>query len=95
MKVEEYRKNILDLRYQEQLQKLNAILVFISVGILGFVGSFVWQYESLAAGLLISIIVMVLGFILYRRTKDRMEGILSEIEAIKPMPKLKRQTLQA
>jgi len=95
MKAEDFRKNVLDLRYQEQLQKLNAVLVFISVGILGFVGSFVWQYESLAAGVLISIIVMSLGFILYRRTKHRMDGILSEIEAIEPRPRLKRQALQA
>ncbi len=84
MNAGDFRKNVLDLRYQEQLQKLNAILIFISVGILGFVGTFVWQYESLAVGLLISIAIMGAGFILYRRTKDMMDTILLEIENIKP-----------
>jgi len=83
MDTEYFRKNVLDLRYQEQLQKLNAVLVFISVGVLSFVGTFVWKFELLGVGVFISVAIIVIGYTLYKITKDRMNGILSEIESIK------------
>ncbi|MDP2973606.1 MAG: hypothetical protein Q8N60_01005, partial [Candidatus Diapherotrites archaeon] len=75
--------NILDLRYQEQLQQLNAVLIFISVGVLGFVGSFIWQPDYLALGFVLSVIIVSIGYLLYQKTKNRMNEIISEIEKIK------------
>jgi len=79
----DFKKNILDLRYQEQLQQLNAVLIFISVGVLGFVGSFIWQPDYLALGFVLSVIIVSIGYLLYQKTKNRMNEIISEIEKIK------------
>ena len=76
-------KNILDLRYQEHLQKLNAILIFMSVGALSFFGTFIWNIELLGVGIIISIIILVSGFLIYSKIKNSMDDILTDIKKIK------------
>jgi amino acid permease len=76
------RKNVLDLRYHSESQKINAILVICSVGILAFIGTFIWYHERLYYGMMISILIMLISFFFYKRTKKQMNKILSEIEEL-------------
>lgn len=83
MNNKDIEKNILDLRYQEELQKLNATLVAISVGVLSFVGTFIWNHEFLGLGIVISIVIVIFGFLIYWRIKNKMRCILEEINKLK------------
>ncbi len=80
MNKKQLKKNVLDLRYQFESQKINAILIICSVGILAFIGTFIWYRERLYFGLGISIIVILVSIFFYIRTKRRMFTILENIE---------------
>jgi len=62
------------------MQKINAILIMGSVGIISFIGTFIWYKERLFFGLFISLIIIAVSFLFYSRTKRRMKKILQEIE---------------
>ncbi len=76
------QKNVLDLKYQFESQKINAILIICSVGILAFIGTFIWYRERLYFGIGISIIVILISIFLYVRTKRKMQNILTNIESL-------------
>ena len=80
MDKKQIKKNVLDLRYQFESQKINAILIICSVGILAFIGTFIWYRERLYFGIGISIMVVLISIFLYVRTKRKMQNILIDIE---------------
>ena len=80
MDKKQIKKNVLDLRYQFESQKINAILIICSVGILAFIGTFIWYRERLYFGIVISIMVVLISIFLYVRTKRKMQNILIDIE---------------
>ena len=82
MDKKQLEKNIYDLKYHFESQKINAVLVTSTVGILAFIGSFIWYRERLVFGIGISLIVIIISFFLYMRTKKSMERILSDINNI-------------
>lgn len=74
------QKNVLDLKYQFESQKINAILVICSVGILAFIGTFMWYKDRLFFGTAISTIVILISIFFYVKTKRKMNKILENIE---------------
>ena len=80
MNKKQLQKNVLDLRYQFESQKINAILIICSVGILAFIGTFIWYRERLYFGIAISIIVILVSILFYAKTKRKMSKILEDIE---------------
>ena len=80
MDKKQIKKNVLDVRYQFESQKINAILIICSVGILAFIGTFIWYRERLYFGIGISIMVVLISIFLYVRTKRKMQNILIDIE---------------
>ncbi len=76
------KKNTLDLRYHFESQKINAVLVVCSVGILTFIGTFIWYRERLFFGIWLSLIVIITSIFLYSKTKRRMNRLLEDIEHI-------------
>ncbi len=73
------QKNILDLRYQTESQKISAIFVICTVGILAFLGTFIWYQERIYFGLGISLAVIIMGILFYLIIKKRMNQILRDI----------------
>ena len=77
------KKNVLDLRYQQQLQTYNALLIFVSTGILAFIGGAIATPQYLSAIALASGIVVSAGLIYYLKVmKPTMENILGQLVAI-------------
>jgi len=76
------RKNRLDLEYHGETQKINAYLILLTTGVLGFVGTFIWlkDGEAFYAGIIITFLVVVIGSLFYWRSSQRMNEILREIE---------------
>ena len=81
-KREELKKNKLDMQFRSLSQRLNAILTLGTVGILSFMGVFIWYKERLILGSSIIIIVEFLLFLWYNNIKTRMNGILDQIGKI-------------
>ncbi|MBU1204117.1 MAG: hypothetical protein KKG60_03570 [Nanoarchaeota archaeon] len=76
---QQLQKNILDLKYQFESQKINAILIICSVGILAFIGTFIWYKNRLFFGIGISIIIILISVLSFHKTKKNMGKILDEI----------------
>lgn len=78
------KKNKLDLEYHKNTQILNAVFIFLTTGILGFMGSFIFLGErnKLLLGMGISSIIIILGFFIYKKINKKLEYILKEIEKI-------------
>ena len=57
MDKKELEKNILDLAYRKQLNYLNAVLAVGTIGLLSFIGSFIWKKESLMLGFILTIVI--------------------------------------
>ena len=74
-------KNRLDLEYHGEAQKANAFLVLLTTGILGFVGTFVWQASDVwfYFGIMTATIFFLVGLYLYIRSVKRMKEILDEV----------------
>lgn len=78
-------KNKLDLEYHKYTQILNAILIFATTGLLGFIGSFIFLVEEvgrLFIGLSISIIVLVFSYGLYRKIDKKLQDISKKMDKI-------------
>ncbi|MEK6883842.1 MAG: hypothetical protein AABY22_29705 [Nanoarchaeota archaeon] len=82
MNKKELEKNILDLKYQFQMQKINASLIMLTIGILSFVGTFIWYSERLIFGISISIIVTLLSLFFYKTTKKQLIRIVKDIREL-------------
>lgn len=78
----EAKKNRLDLEFHAESQKSNAFLIFITTGILTFIGTFIWfkDSSSFIYGIVITLLIFIFSAIFYYRTISRMKEILSEIE---------------
>ena len=72
-------KNIIDLKYHFEGQKINAIFIISTVGILAFIGTFIWYKERLLFGLSISLMVVLISFRIYFKTKKRMQSLLDDM----------------
>lgn len=81
-KKEELKKNRLDLEFQSLSQKLNAILILAAVGVLSFIGVFIWHKERLIVGFFIVAGVLFLLYRGYYDIKSEMNNILIKIEEI-------------
>ncbi len=85
MDSKQIKKNRLDLEYNKHLQILNAVFIFLTTGLLGFLGSFIFLLEDknkLLLGTGISVIVIIIGIIIYKKTNKKLEEVLEKIEKI-------------
>ena len=81
-KVELY-KNVLDLKYNSELQKANAFLALLTTGVLGLIGNFILlKGIYFIVGVMIALFIVSLGLLAYFRVSKRMEKILSEIKSL-------------
>ena len=84
MDKKQFKKNRLDLEYHGEAQKVNAFLILLTTGILGFFGTFIWLREKgvFYYGILITIFIFVFGLSFYRKSSKRMKEILDEVEKL-------------
>ena len=82
MDKQELKKNKLDLEYSSESQKMNSILVLLTTGVLGFVGSFIWLLNKnyFVYGIVLTFSILVVSYIFYKKVCKRMNSILIQIE---------------
>ncbi len=85
MNKKQLQKNVLDLEYHGEAQKINAYLILLTTGVVGFLGTFIWlrDEEMFYAGIIVTILLFVIGILLYRRSAQRMQEILREVQNLK------------
>ena len=76
------KKNKWDLEYNKNTQILNAVFIFLTTGILGFIGSFIFLEDKnkLTTGLVISAIIILIGYAFYKKINKKLDSIIKEIE---------------
>ncbi len=82
MDKKEIQKNVLDLKHQMELQKIHASLTTLTVGILAFLGTFIWYIDRFFFGIAISSIVILVSLIFYFTAKIKINRIILDIEKI-------------
>ncbi|MEK6926885.1 MAG: hypothetical protein AABX11_00485 [Nanoarchaeota archaeon] len=70
------KQDIIGLRYQLELQKVQASLTLLTVGVLAFLGTFIWYANRIVFGIAISLIVILISLIFYNKTKKRMNLLI-------------------
>ena len=75
-------KNILDLKHQFNMQKIQSSLTMLSVGVLAFVSTFIWNKERLSFGIAISLIVVLISLIQYYHAKKQLRNIVQDIRKL-------------
>lgn len=78
----ELEKNILDLKYQFQMQKIHASLTMLTLGILSFIGTFIWYSNRLAFGISIALIIIMISIFSYRKAKKKLISIVKDIRKL-------------
>jgi len=77
-------KNILDLKYKFQIEKIHASLTMLTLGIISFIGTFIWYSERLVFGIAVSIIIVLISVFYYNKTKKHIVSITKEIRNLSP-----------
>ena len=82
MNKKELTKNKLDLEYHKESSEANVFLTLLTIGLLAFLGGFIFFKESSSfiLGLIITFMAFTFGLRLYLKKSKRMEAILFEIE---------------
>ena len=77
-----FEKNRLDLAYRKQLTYLNAILTFVSIGIISFIGTFIWNKDYLIYGLFFVIIIFIIFYLFYLNIDKNLKAISNKIKEL-------------
>lgn len=83
MNNKDIQKNILDLNFKLQSQFMNASLIMLTGGLLAFTSSFIWFKERIFFGIALSIIITLIGLIMYFSAKKKIKTILTEINKLR------------
>jgi len=75
---------ILKLKHQFQIEKIRASLTMITVGVLSFIGTFIWYAERLIFGISLSFVIIIGSLFFYSKTKKNLANIVKEIRNISP-----------
>ncbi len=81
-KESQIKKNGLDLEYYRYAQLLNGVFIFATTGFIAFLGSFIWLKERLFIGLIVSFLILVSSYILYKKIDKKLKEISKDIEKI-------------
>lgn len=78
----ELEKNILDLKYKFQMEKMRISLTMLTVGFLSFLGTFIWYTERLIFGVAVSVIIILISTIFYKKSKKQLKNIVLDIRKL-------------
>jgi len=84
-----FEKNKLDLAYQRQLCYLNIVLLLGTIGLLSFIGTFIWKRDFLFYGVVISISVTLISIFWHYKIDNNLKNISNEIKNLSPPKHLK------
>jgi len=78
----DFEKNRLDLAYKRQLAHLNAVLLLFTIGLLPFLGTFIWDKENFTIGFIIATIIFLIAIFWYKRINDTLKKISKQIKKL-------------
>ena len=75
------QKNKIDMRYRAEMQKANIFLTLGTVTLIGFIAGMLISKNYLV-GSVSSFIIFIISMILYKKSKNRMNEILNELDGL-------------
>jgi len=75
-----FDKNRLDLAYKRQLTHLNIALILGTLGLLSFIGTFIWNRDYLWEGLFFTTIILLISLFWYRKIDESLKTISNKIK---------------
>lgn len=78
----QFEKNRLDLAYKRQLNYLNIVLLFGTIGILSFMGTFIWKRELLLHGFIVSFSILIIVYFLHKKIDKSLKEISNKISRL-------------
>ena len=82
MNKDELERDILHLKYQFQIEKVRASLTILTIGVLSFLGTFIWHLDRLAFGIAISAIIIIISIIFYKESKSQLQSIVKDLRKL-------------
>ena len=82
MDKKQLEKNALDLAYHKQLNYLNAVLVVGTLGILSFIGTFIWNRTYFKQGLILTIVIILICFMIHKKVDRNTKEISKRIRKL-------------
>ena len=70
----------LELSYQRHLYHLNASLTLLTIGLLSFLGTFIWNKELIKFGFISTTIIFIIGIFWYKNINKNLKKISDKIK---------------
>ena len=70
-------EEIIKIKSQLQLQKINASLTMLTVGIIAFISTFIWYGERIIFGIALSLIIILISLIFYQKSKKELNKLIT------------------
>ena len=75
-------KNRLDLAYQRQLYYLNGVIALATIGIISFLGTFIWNRDYLLTGFIIVTIFIIISYYSHNKIDNNLKDISNKIKEL-------------
>ena len=77
-----FEKNRLDLAYKRQLTYLNAIMILATIGVLSFLGTFIWNEDNLIDGMILVVSIFIVSYVFYSKVDGNLKNISENIKRL-------------
>ena len=78
----QFEKNRLDLAYQRQLHYLNGVIALATIGVLSFLGTFIWNREFILTGFIIVTLLLLIAYFLHNKIDKNLKEISNKIKEL-------------
>ncbi len=80
----DFEKNLIDLEYQEVMKDYQVWYTFITIGVLGFIGTAISLTEYLrVAGLVLTLVISVVSYIKLNTTRRKLRELRKKVRTLK------------
>ncbi len=79
----EFEKNKLDLIYQKNLQKLNAVLAYGTVGAITVIAAYIANPLAVRQTIIIALFIVLSALALYIKVSGQLDKIIDKIDKLK------------
>jgi len=80
----DFEKNLIDLEYQEVMKDYQVWYTFITIGVLGFIGTAISLTEDLrVAGLVLTLVISVVSYIKLNTTRRKLRELRKKVRTLK------------
>ena len=77
-----FEKNRLDLAYKKQLSYLNGVIALFTIGLISFIGTFIWNEDKLLIGLIMVSTIIIFSYYAHKKIDNNLKEISNKIKEL-------------